>query len=67
MLYRGQAGGSYCRQCYERGCRSKYLMRVGSLHTLLLERPDEEEASAGVRDAAGDTDTLPPHVDDGDG
>ena len=30
------------------------------------ERPDEEEASAGIGDAAGDADTLPLHVDDGD-
>ena len=31
------------------------------------ERPDEEEASAGIGDAAGDADTLPLHVEDGDG
>lgn len=30
------------------------------------QHPDEAEASAGVRDAAGDADTLPLHVEDGD-
>jgi hypothetical protein len=30
------------------------------------ERPDEEEASAGIGDAAGDADTPPLHVHDGD-
>ena len=30
------------------------------------QRPDEEEISGRVSDAAADADTLPPHVDDGD-
>lgn len=31
------------------------------------DRPDEEEASAGIGDAARDADALPLHVEDGDG
>ncbi len=31
------------------------------------DRPDEEEGSAGVGDPAAGTDTLPHHVEDGDG
>jgi hypothetical protein len=36
-------------------------------HTERDERPDEEKVSAGVRDTAADADTLPLHMDDGDG
>ena len=30
------------------------------------QRPDEKEVSAGIGEPAGDADTLPLHVDDGD-
>jgi hypothetical protein len=35
-------------------------------HAYRDQRPDEEEVSAGVTDGAGDADTLPPHVGEGD-
>ena len=35
-------------------------------HAEREERPDEEEGSAGLGDAAADADTLSHHVDDGD-
>lgn len=36
-------------------------------HSNRDQRPDEKEMSRGTAEAAGDTDTLPSHVEEGNG